>query len=37
MIETFDLSKYFDDFKAVDGVTLTVARQPGFAGTERRR
>jgi ABC-2 type transport system ATP-binding protein len=27
MIETFDLSKYFDDFKAVDGVTLTV--KPG--------
>lgn len=27
MIETFDLSKYFDDFKAVDGVTLTV--RPG--------
>lgn len=27
MIETFDLSKKFDDFKAVDGVTLTV--KPG--------
>jgi ABC-2 type transport system ATP-binding protein len=27
MIETNDLSKYFDDFKAVDGVTLTV--KPG--------
>lgn len=27
MIETHDLSKHFDDFKAVDGVTLTV--QPG--------
>lgn len=27
MIETYDLSKHFDDFKAVDGVTLTV--QPG--------
>jgi ABC-2 type transport system ATP-binding protein len=27
MIETFDLSKQFNDFKAVDGVTLTV--QPG--------
>jgi len=27
MIETFDLSKNFDDFKAVDGVTLTV--KPG--------
>ena len=27
MIETFDLSKNFDDFKAVDGVTLTV--RPG--------
>lgn len=27
MIETFDLSKYFDDFKAVDGLTLTV--KPG--------
>ncbi len=27
MIETYDLSKYFNDFKAVDGVTLTV--KPG--------
>jgi ABC-2 type transport system ATP-binding protein len=27
MIETYDLSKHFDDFKAVDGVTLTV--RPG--------
>ena len=27
MIETHDLSKYFDEFKAVDGVTLTV--KPG--------
>jgi ABC-2 type transport system ATP-binding protein len=27
MIETFDLSKHFDTFKAVDGVTLTV--KPG--------
>ena len=27
MIETHDLSKHFDDFKAVDGVTLSV--QPG--------
>jgi ABC-2 type transport system ATP-binding protein len=27
MIETFDLSKKFDDFQAVDGVTLTV--KPG--------
>jgi ABC-2 type transport system ATP-binding protein len=27
MIETYDLSKNFDDFKAVDGVTLTV--KPG--------
>jgi len=27
MIETYDLSKHFDDFKAVDGVTLTV--KPG--------
>lgn len=27
MIETFDLSKYFDDFLAVNGVTITV--QPG--------
>jgi len=27
MIETHDLSKYFNDFKAVDGVTLTV--KPG--------
>ena len=27
MIETYDLTKYFDDFKAVDGVTLTV--KPG--------
>jgi ABC-2 type transport system ATP-binding protein len=27
MIETFDLSKHFDSFKAVDGVTLTV--KPG--------
>ena len=27
MIETYDLSKYFDNFKAVDGVTLTV--KPG--------
>ena len=27
MIETHDLSKHFDDFKAVDGVTLTV--KPG--------
>ena len=27
MIETNNLSKYFNDFKAVDGVTLTV--KPG--------
>jgi ABC-2 type transport system ATP-binding protein len=27
MIETFDLSKHFDDFKAVDGITLMV--KPG--------
>jgi ABC-2 type transport system ATP-binding protein len=27
MIETYDLSKHFNDFKAVDGVTLTV--KPG--------
>ena len=27
MIETDDLTKYFDSFKAVDGVTLTV--KPG--------